>query len=327
MAIRYSVGTKTVSWLYNETKKGNIKTDVAFQREEVWDKLRKSNLIVSLLSGIPIPNLLLEETSKDGEESTAYIPIEGKQRIASIKQFIDGEFALHKRIEIVEPYNDIAGKTFNDLTGEQRELINQVNLPITFFRPMSEKERAIVFFMTNQASPLTSMEISRSGIGEVGLEKLKKIREHEFLTEKLSITKKARLRFIDTQVIIEYVMLSNNENRDFTSTGIADYCKILAENPGLINVDKTIAVLDYMNKAISEKYSYMNKANTPLLMLICEKLIEKEIPPEKFGEWVTGEGKYFQKKIRSEEYLLRRSYKRKDVQERLRILMAGANKI
>jgi uncharacterized protein with ParB-like and HNH nuclease domain len=58
-----------------------------FQRNFVWDKVRSSKLIESLILGIPVPQLFLYEQSRN-----RFLVIDGQQRLMSIYYFIKRRF-------------------------------------------------------------------------------------------------------------------------------------------------------------------------------------------------------------------------------------------
>ena len=58
-----------------------------FQRNFVWDKIRASKLIESLILGIPVPQIFLYEQSKN-----LFLVIDGQQRLMSIYYFLKRRF-------------------------------------------------------------------------------------------------------------------------------------------------------------------------------------------------------------------------------------------
>ncbi|MBV8044505.1 DUF262 domain-containing protein [Pluralibacter sp.] len=105
----------TTETIINQINKNNIQLNPDFQRRDAWDKSRKSNFIESLILGLPIPQLVLAERK---EQRGAYIVLDGKQRLLSIRQF-----AAEKDDEIYEPLKlsgleirtDLKGKNLHDL--------------------------------------------------------------------------------------------------------------------------------------------------------------------------------------------------------------------
>lgn len=74
----------TTETIIGQIDKGNIQLNPHFQRRDAWDKIRKSKFIESLIMGLPVPQLVLAESkTKRG----AYIVLDGKQRLLSIRQF------------------------------------------------------------------------------------------------------------------------------------------------------------------------------------------------------------------------------------------------
>ena len=66
-----------------------IKLDPDFQRHAVWDPRQKSELIESILMGIPLPLIYVKE-----DEKGVYIIVDGRQRLTTLFQFMNHEFPL-----------------------------------------------------------------------------------------------------------------------------------------------------------------------------------------------------------------------------------------
>jgi hypothetical protein len=65
-----------------------------FQRNFVWDNLRKSRLIESIIMGIPIPGIYSYTRQDSDDKDFKEIIIDGQQRLRTIKQFINNVFAI-----------------------------------------------------------------------------------------------------------------------------------------------------------------------------------------------------------------------------------------
>ncbi|MDD9156865.1 DUF262 domain-containing protein [Aliivibrio sp. S4TY2] len=83
-----------------EGKRINLSPD--FQRYNVWSDFQRSELIESVLMGIPIPMLYLFENEK-GEKQV----IDGKQRLTAIYDFMKDSFPLSK-LRLLTEYNGFA---------------------------------------------------------------------------------------------------------------------------------------------------------------------------------------------------------------------------
>ncbi|MEN5309726.1 DUF262 domain-containing protein [Chryseobacterium cucumeris] len=85
--------------LYRKYNNNIIKLDPEFQREGVWNLKQKSELIESIIIGIPLPILYIKE-NKEGD----WILIDGRQRLSTIFDFMDNKFAL-SNLSILKEYN------------------------------------------------------------------------------------------------------------------------------------------------------------------------------------------------------------------------------
>lgn len=77
--------------LFNFIESGAVKIP-GFQRNFVWDRVRASKLIESLIMGIPVPQLFLYEQSRN-----KFLVIDGQQRLMTIYYFIQRRFPRRER--------------------------------------------------------------------------------------------------------------------------------------------------------------------------------------------------------------------------------------
>lgn len=85
----YSIGD-FLEWDAN----GRLELDPDFQRRGVWTKQAKSYLIDTILSGKPMPKILMEQKLA-GSRNTRVI-IDGQQRLRAIIEFHRGEYTISK---------------------------------------------------------------------------------------------------------------------------------------------------------------------------------------------------------------------------------------
>ena len=68
-----------------------------YQRGDVWGTKRRQNLIRSVLLGVPIPSVVVNDRMEAkfvGDGPIKYAVIDGKQRITSIRMFMNGELLV-----------------------------------------------------------------------------------------------------------------------------------------------------------------------------------------------------------------------------------------
>ena len=72
-------------------REGVLLLDPPYQRGDVWGPVRQRNLIRSILLGIPIPSVIINDRGGNFGEDYSYAVIDGKQRITAILKFLNSE--------------------------------------------------------------------------------------------------------------------------------------------------------------------------------------------------------------------------------------------
>lgn len=150
----------TVGTIYNQVKKGTIDLDPGFQRRHAWDDVRKSRLIESLIAGLPIPNIVLAENS---EHRGRFLVIDGKQRLLTIQDFLEGRLALQG----LDLRPDLDKATFDTLPAADREFLENNTIRSTLIRNIHDANFLyVMFFRLNSGSlQLSPQELRRALIG------------------------------------------------------------------------------------------------------------------------------------------------------------------
>lgn len=197
----------TIESLYRQIGK-QIDLDPAFQRRDVWNTKLQSSLIESFFLNIPIPQILL--ASKKNERS-AFIVIDGKQRLLAIKQFLDGQHLDGRPFKLrgMRILKDLEGKTWKDVEAnqEQADLFLNSTQRATVLRGWNDEETLYEIFNRLNAGSvkLSPMEL-RMSLHPGGFIKyvIGWTEEHRQLHELLRL-KKADKRMNDVELIIRYI--------------------------------------------------------------------------------------------------------------------------
>lgn len=154
----------TVSTIYELIGK-QLQLDPAYQRRNVWQVKAKSQFIESLLLGIPIPQILL--ASKAGQKNS-FLVLDGKQRLNTIKEFIDGRYSDGKvfKLKGLRILTVLENKTWADLKSDDDWADRLRNEPLrtTVLRGW-ENESVLyeIFYRLNSGSvKLSPMELRMS---------------------------------------------------------------------------------------------------------------------------------------------------------------------
>lgn len=139
-----------------------------YQRDSVWSEEKQSFLIDSILKNIPIPPIFLHQIIDDATGKTSYAVIDGKQRLTSIINFINGEISSSSDGEESPLYDQrLAGLEFKDL--ESAELIDikrafwRYSIPIEYIDTSDENTIDAIFDRLNRnGEPLQGQELRRA---------------------------------------------------------------------------------------------------------------------------------------------------------------------
>ena len=124
-----------------------LELDPAFQRENVWSQKQKSQLIESILMGIPLPSRYVRK-----DRYGAYTVLDGEQRMSALFQFMNDNFQL----EGLNVLTDLIGASFskqttsgtvfkNFLSPTQQRKIEDCPLTLHVIKPPTSDRMALRF--------------------------------------------------------------------------------------------------------------------------------------------------------------------------------------
>lgn len=93
--LRLSQTARPVDVIAHWHKEGALNMSAPYQRGDVWGPLRQRNLIRSILLGIPIPSIIVNDrASAQWPDDYTYAVIDGKQRCTAILAFLLGNLKV-----------------------------------------------------------------------------------------------------------------------------------------------------------------------------------------------------------------------------------------
>ena len=279
MSIKSNQEKHPVSWLKRQNEQGKLNKNISIQRKEVWDNEKKSNLIVSVMLDIPIESLLFEEAEKQSHNV-----LDGKQRTLTLCSYVEDGFALSPKIRIKEIGGQpLAGMKFSALPEELQNRIMDYELFVSVLRPLEAEDRGTVFFMRNQAAPLSKMDLSLVVLGEDAMNTFDMLCNHSFMREKIKLTAPALKKHDDLKLLLQYLILRSRPDMGFSGTEIMSFCDDIKNGEADIAADEVTAVLDYLDAVLTEKKKYLKKVHVPVVLYVAQAAKEKEIVPDDFG--------------------------------------------
>ena len=294
----FSSRTRALSSLANELKSGKYNFNHPLQRKEgQWNRLQKSELIDTMLRPYPIdPIRVIQEDDK-------FAVIDGKQRLTTIRDFIQNNFRLSKTLSSINIEGidyEIAGKKFDDLDEAVKDKLNNYEVILYIFTGCTDNDIREMFRRQNNSAPLSKSQKATVYISTELGEKIQGILEHEFWS-KTAITAGQSKKSEDRDLVIESMMLiSNYEITGFNSKDLVDFIKHYTENPQPELFDFLRIALDRLNEVIPEKQKNMKKLTVPMVIYGMNKAIKNKKSTEKYGQWLMD---FFANYESNEEYL------------------------
>lgn len=165
-----------ISEFYENDKAGKYEYSTVYQREKVWSEDKKSFLIDSILKNYPIPPVFFRMRIDPDTGITKYDVIDGKQRLTTIRDFVDG------KINLPEDFGDdsignpeLNGASFEDLDklDKYKKQFWRYRIPIIFIETEDNALIKNVFDRLNRnGEPLAAQELRHAQFSETAFYKL-----------------------------------------------------------------------------------------------------------------------------------------------------------
>lgn len=213
---------RTLQWINNQNKKGNISFEHRLQRPiGQWNTKMKSLLIQSLLSGIPVNPIYVVE-----EENIIY-PLDGSQRTSTCIDYINDKFSLSKDTpnvsiaitengeQVIREY-EIAGKKFKKLDDEVKETLLACTLEFCTLSDYTDDDIKTMFARQNSGKPLGSRLLRVVHESDEFGDVVYSLARHPFMDKLMGKTQ--RKNGTDKDIIIQtFMLIATNQENDFTS--------------------------------------------------------------------------------------------------------------
>ena len=205
------IKNSTIMLLYSE--RNEIRLDPPYQRMGgVWTKEKKQLLIDSILNDYDIPKIYFHSYSREQKAETGieYAVIDGRQRLETIWEFIDGKYTLSKDFEYQrDPSINLAGLSYDDMAKEFPRIkikFDSFVLPVISVDTDDEDLIEDMFYRLNEAVPLNAAE-KRNSIGGDLVKAIREISEHDFFINRVKFGNK---RYQHREVAARFLLAEEN---------------------------------------------------------------------------------------------------------------------
>lgn len=152
-----------IATLHRKIKQKRLDLQPNFQRGEVWGKAKKQRLIDSILRGWHIPPIHVIQVPNSEKQEV----LDGQQRLAAIRDFIEGDFYINGGLD---PYEqeimDLDGLYWDELPTSTQGKIEDFTIRLLTISDYKPGEPGELFYRLNQPTNLTSAEQRNAYFGE-----------------------------------------------------------------------------------------------------------------------------------------------------------------
>jgi hypothetical protein len=304
--------------------------DPVQRNADVWDTHKRSLLIHSIIMGIPVPNVFVQVVDNK------YNVIDGKQRLTTIRAFVENKFPLDKETPTVSVIDEedkqhdypIANHLFNALPEEFQDRILAHTLVLEVL-DMDDEIKNIVFQRLNNNESLNPIEQLNAYMNLGTIEYLSIMSQHDFIV-KTNLSENTRKRFGDRRVILQSLLFLD-KNGD-TGIGSNDVKKWVIETGVTQKAKSKFAeAVQYLNevvKFIDEKKlkDALKKTHIPMLCMVALQATEK-ISPQEFAKWIESFLVERYKKERYRDFASSKAAAKENASTRYKLMLKDFKKI
>ena len=276
----FPVQHSTIMRLYSE--KDEIMLNPDYQRMGgIWTLEKKQLLIDSILNDYDIPKMYLhafsrEQRKKDGY---AYAVIDGRQRLETIWQFIEGKFALSDDFEYQDDADiKLASLGYSDIGSNYPKIkikFDSFVLPVVGVNTDDNELIDDMFSRLNEAAPLNAAE-KRNAFGGELVAAIRDVSSHEFFGRCVAFGNK---RYQHREVSARFLFVEENlatvgkiidTKKEYLDAFAKNY---RAKGSAIVITitNSTIGVLDFMSSIFLERDDLLRaQGNMVLYYLVCK---------------------------------------------------------
>lgn len=275
----------TLNWTVKNLKsmydgKNTLQMDHVIQRQSgQWDgdRLKKSLLVHSILANYPVPPIYCLKEAVN-EKDYSYSILDGKQRLTTTFDYIDGRYPLDAEtpsVVIDDVIYEIGGKYFTDLDTECQQEILRFKFTIYGFENADDDLIEEIFFRLNNSTPLSKPQKAMPLCGVENAKFIKSILSDRFFSEICQFSALQRRKSDDMCTLLQSMMLLDNKYADYEFSSIsADeimrYASCIKNNYSEKQKERLYDIIDYLEKVFPEKDKMLKKINIPIVMLTAD---------------------------------------------------------
>ncbi len=229
--MNFTSSVQTISWFRDRYREGTLKIKPPYQRKPVWVVRQKCYLIESILMGLPVPEIYIQQTTSS-EGKTTHSIVDGQQRIRSVLQFVGSEldpdeeeynkFALDK-LDVNSAWRNI---TFEELLDDKRSEFYGYTFSVRYLNTENDDEVRDMFRRLNKyLTPLKPQELRNATYSGPFTAIVSRLANDDYWVENRIVTTAAIRRMADVEFVSELLIGVMHGPQGGSSKVIDEYYK------------------------------------------------------------------------------------------------------
>lgn len=199
--------SQPVAWFLDLHRRSLLDLNPSYQRRSVWNQSYKDYFVDTVLLNYPAPAVFLFEDITD-EGVGNYAVVDGKQRLQTVFEFIDGEFPVSEKASIPR----LSGLYFPDLGSAEKRSVYSYQFSIEFLPSTDEGTLSNIFDRINRnVAKLTPQELRHakySGLFATAAERLTADMLRKLPNDFPRIAASSRRQMKDVELVVQLLLLT-----------------------------------------------------------------------------------------------------------------------
>jgi hypothetical protein len=208
-----------ISWFLDLHKRGLLEMDPPYQRRSVWNDSYREQFIDTLLLDYPVPAVFLFGRI-DEEGNSAFDVVDGKQRLMTIFDFINGALPIGEK----SPIESLRGQPFTSLPHDSKIAFFEYDFPVEYLPTNNEAVIDDIFERLNKnMAKLTPQELRHakySGLFIRETEKLAEWMQDQLGKQFPRIAEQSRRQMKDVEVVATLLLFLEEGPKGYSILGM-----------------------------------------------------------------------------------------------------------
>lgn len=208
----FNSSEEAVSWFRDRYREGTLKIKPPYQRKPVWTARQKCYLVESILLGLPVPEIYVQQaTTAEGE--VTYAIVDGQQRIRTILQFIGAETDPSEQeynkfiLDKLPTTSTWQNKAFADLSPDDKKRFYGHRFAVRYLNTSDDEAVRDMFRRLNKfLTPLNAQELRNATYTGPFVTLARDLADSEYWAENRLVTPALIRRMRDVEFISELLI-------------------------------------------------------------------------------------------------------------------------